>query len=228
MFKYTIFRYKNTKMKYHRFNGTNSLVSEVLIPFFCPSFSNSFHCISSIMLWYFNFFLPIVPNWNGPTIICSAKEMSSWYHTYFWLFCQMLCTLLDITGNIFSSVQSWLLVLISGQKRHFIVGYLLQSSYCLMYHRQWYTPLFLIETGSYWSISTCTKYHLAWVDPSDMCLMKTSYPLIFQCHYKYGWMIFGQPVLSFLSFYVELIPLPPVPDNPSSAGLCFLHHLTHH
>ena len=157
---------------YHRSNVTTSLVSEVLIPFFRRSFSNSFHCLSSIMLGYFNLFLPIVPNWNGPTSICSAKEMSYWYHTYFLLFCRRLCALLGITGNIFTSIPSWFFVIISGQKRHSVVGYFLQSSYCLLYHWQQYTPYFLMSTRYNWSISNCTKYHLACFDPAAMWLMK--------------------------------------------------------
>ena len=109
---------------YHRSNGTSSLVSEVLISFFCPSLSNSFHYFSSIMMGYFNFFLPVIPNFNVQTILWSSKEVSPWYHKYFWLFFERLCTLLCITGNIFPSVPSWLSVLILDQKQHSIVGYI--------------------------------------------------------------------------------------------------------
>ena len=127
-----------------------------------------------ITLAFYNFFLPIIPNWNVPTSLCSAKDRSSWYHTYVSLFCERLCTLLGLTGNMFPSVPSWLFFLVSGQKRHYIVGSLFQSSYCMMYHWQRYTPYFLISNGSKWYIFACTYYHLDCVDPSSMCLIKNS------------------------------------------------------
>ena len=70
---------------YHHPNGTTFLVYEVLIPLFRPYLSNSLHCLSYIMFECFNFFLPVVPNWNDQTSLCSAKDMSSWYHTYVWI-----------------------------------------------------------------------------------------------------------------------------------------------
>ena len=97
-------------------NGTNYLASEVKIIVFLPSFSNTFHCFSSIMLGYFNLFLTVVPNLNSPTRIWSSRDISSWYQKYLWLFCRRLCTLLGLTGNIFPSVPSWFFVLISVQK----------------------------------------------------------------------------------------------------------------
>ena len=125
---------------YHHLNGTTYLVSKVLIPFFCHYFSNSFHCLPSIMLGYFNFFLLVVTNWNGPTSLFSAKDISYWYHTQPWSFFKYSFTRIGLTVNIFPSVKSWCVYIISSQKRHSIIGCLVQSLLCLMYHRHLYTP----------------------------------------------------------------------------------------
>ena len=47
---------------YYCLNDTTSLVSKVLIPCFLPPFYNALHCFLLIMLDYFIFFLPILPN----------------------------------------------------------------------------------------------------------------------------------------------------------------------
>ena len=125
---------------YHRPNGNNYFLSEVLIPLFCPYFSNSFHCFLSIMLGYFNLFLPFVPNCNVPTVLCSAKDMSSWYHRYVWYLFSKQVTLCGITGKKNPSVPSCFISLISGQKRNYIVRRWVKSVWCLIYHWHSYIP----------------------------------------------------------------------------------------
>ena len=105
--------------------------------------------------------------------------MSSWYHTYVSFVCIRLCALIDITWNIFHIVPSWFFVLVSGLKRHYVVVYLLHYLYFLMYRLKLNTPYFLLATGSYWSISTCTNYHLVFLVLAIMYLMKNS--LSFDC-----------------------------------------------
>ena len=125
---------------YYLPNGTNFLSYEVLISFFRPYFYNAIHFFYSIILEYFNFFLPVVPKCNGPTRPWSSRDMSSWYHTYLWLLCMRFCTLIGFNGNIFPIVTSWFFFLIYGQKWYSMVGLLFQSSYCLTYHLKWYNP----------------------------------------------------------------------------------------
>ena len=124
---------------YYRPNGTTSLESEALITFFLPFFQLVSMFLVN-MLGNFNLFLPVVPNWNIPTILYRARDMSSWYHTYLLLFCRRLCALLSITGNIFKSAPYWLFILISDQKCHSMVKCLVQYLWFLMYHMHWYTP----------------------------------------------------------------------------------------
>ena len=126
------------------------------------------------MLWYFNLFLHVSQNCNDPNSLCSSKEISSCYHTYFRYYYKKLFNLSGITDNIFPIVKSCLISLISGQKRYYIVRCWLQSSWFLIYHRHRYTLSSLITNGSYWSITFFTKYHISWDDPIDMCLMKKS------------------------------------------------------
>ena len=79
-----------TQQYKHRYyylpNGTTSLASEVLTPFFLPYFYNYFHCLYYIMLGYFNVFLPVASNLNGPTNLFYARDMSLWYYTYFYTY----------------------------------------------------------------------------------------------------------------------------------------------
>ena len=124
------------------------------------------------MLVDFNLFLTVVPNWNNLNSVWPVRKISSWYQMKVWIFCGRLCTLLGITRRIFPSVPSWFVFIISCQKLHSVVGCLVQSSYCLMYHQKRYTPHSLMATGYKFSISNCTKYHLACAKPSGMCFMK--------------------------------------------------------
>ena len=74
----------------------------------------------------------------------------------------------------FPSVSSCFVSLIFSQKQHYIVRRWVQSSWFLIQHQNQYTPQSLMSIGSDWSISTCTKYHLACVEPTSMFLMKRS------------------------------------------------------
>ena len=87
----------------------------MLIPFFHPYFSNSLHCFSLITLGYFLFLFHIIPNWNGPTSLCSEREMSSWNYTYPCHLFRKSFTRNGLTGHIFPSVTSCWTSLISGQ-----------------------------------------------------------------------------------------------------------------
>ena len=102
-------------------HGNTSLASEVLNPLFLPYFYNSFRCFSLIMLGGFNLFLPVVQNLIGPTILCSVRDIPYWYHTYFWYLCKKYFTVSGLTDNIFPSVPSCSVSLISVQKWHPVV-----------------------------------------------------------------------------------------------------------
>ena len=145
----------------------------MLIPFFSPSFSNSFLFLLLIILGYFNFFLPFVPNWNGPTNLWLAKDMSYWYQAYIWFFSRGFVNYLvswqHLSKRTILILSSYFRPKMALHSRIF-----LRSSYCMTYHWKIYTPYFLMETGSYCSIYTCTKDHLVWFGPADTCLMKKS------------------------------------------------------
>ena len=133
---------------FYLLNVTASLVYELLIPFFRPYFPNYFHCFLSIMLRYFNLFIPVVPNWNIPTSLWSTREITYWYQTYFWHYCKTSFNSSGFTGHILSSVPSCCIYQIYVQKLQSIVGCLMQSLLCQMYHRKryhrkQYTPILL-------------------------------------------------------------------------------------
>ena len=71
----------------------------MLIHFFIPCFYNTFHCFSSIMLDRFILFFPVLPNGDGPTGLCFAREMSTWYRTYYWYLCKKTLNLSSFTGK---------------------------------------------------------------------------------------------------------------------------------
>ena len=69
-------------------------------------------------------------------------------------------------------------------------------------------------------------FSLCW--PWKHVLNKKYFPLIFECHFKSGLMLFGHPICAFLCSCVELMPLTTVTDNQGYSDLWFLHHLNHH
>ena len=96
-----------------------------------------------------------------------------------------------------------------------------------MFQHHRYTQYSLINTGSDWSISTCIKYYLAYVDSADVFLMKNSLALKFIFKFWSVLVLFVRPVWDFLSSYGDLVPLL-LPDHQGSSNLCFLCHLNHH
>ena len=85
--------------------GTTSLASEVLNPFFLPYFSNYFHCFSSIMLVILIYFF-LLPQIG---MAQPSYDMTGICHT---ITTHMLRS--GITGNIFLSVPSCFIYIISG------------------------------------------------------------------------------------------------------------------
>ena len=77
----------------------------------------------------------------------------------------------DPTNQFFSIVTFWYIYLISSQNPHYFVGYLVHSSWCLVYHQKWYTPKFLVETGSNLSISACSRDYFSYVEPTVILLI---------------------------------------------------------
>ena len=153
--------------------------------------------------------------------------MIYWYQTQPIIFSMKSFTSRDITVHILPSVQSCWIYLISGKKWHSIIGFLVQSSWCLMYNRHQYTPYYIMVTVSDWVIYTGTKYHLSCADPAAMWLMKKILSFDFSISILICLSALWSPVWASLSSCVELIPFPSVTDHPGYTGLCVLNHLNY-